>query len=215
MTRIVFILALCLSCLCAHAQFSRDVAYNQILKLQSEGIDTIVTYAGVVPMYGWIEQSNQLGKIVVQQYTFVFYQAKGKGYVIRFMTYTDYVGIPGRQAISKPMLVDAELMLKWAADNFYKIREQPICSHIITEKPDSINTVYDIYYPSHTEGINLRVIIGKEQVGQDFVFEDCQHNYTDSGPENLNYSYNVRTYTYRLYSILKAITQSVQNDLKY
>jgi hypothetical protein len=201
--------------LCGQAQFSRDTAYRQIKKLQSEGVDTIIRYGKIVPMYGWIEQSKQLGEIVVQEYTFVFYQTKGETYLMRFMTYSDSAGIMGRTAVSKPMKVDAELMLKWAADNITTIIKQPICSHIIKQKPDGVNTVYDIYYPSHTEGINIGVLVGKEQVGHDFTFEDCQYNYSDNGPENLNYSYNIQTSTYKLYLILQAITQSVQNELKY
>jgi hypothetical protein len=191
------------------------MAEDQIKKLQSEGVDTIVSYWTGGPMHMYSETSKQLGEIAVEEYSFIFYMHKGQAYVMRCMTYMDSLAIPGRKGISKPMIVDAVLMLKWAVAHADKISRQPVCSHIIQVKPDSVNTVFDTDYPSHPDGFDINIYVGTERLAQSFTSEDFQYKYYDDAPENLNYSYNIKTDAYKLYLILKSLTNSVKNDLSY
>lgn len=211
----VFTLVLCFSFLAGRAQLYRDMAEEQIKKLQSEGIDTIVSFWTGGPMHKYSETSKQLGEIVVEEYSFIFYKRNGQAYVLRRMTYTDTTAIPGRRGISKPMEVDAALMLKWAVDHVGKMSVQPVCSHIIQTMPDSVNTVFDLDYPSHTGGVDINIYVGTEHIAQNFTLEDFQYKYNDDAPENLNYSYNIGTDAYKLYLILKTLVNSIKNDLTY
>ncbi|MBV4358361.1 hypothetical protein [Pinibacter aurantiacus] len=215
MTRIVFVLVFCFSFKFGYSQFSQDTAYRQIKKLQSEGVDTILSYWQGVPRYGWTERSKQLGEIVVEEYTFIFDKTKGKSYVLRSMTYTDSSGLMGRTATSKPKLIEANLLLQWAAGNAEDINIHPVCNHIVLQEIDSANTVYDYEYPSHCTGVNFHIYLGERQIGQAFSLEDFEYKYNEYSLANLNYSYNLKTPSYKLLQILQAITKSVENDLIY
>lgn len=215
MIRIVFKLVLCFTFLSGYAQYDWDGSYEQIKRLQGEGVDTIVSYGEGGVMYGSLETSKQLGELVVERFTFILYKNKGKTFIVRCMIYADSSGIMGKEAISKPIMIDAGLILKWAADNFNKINVQPVCPYFIQHKLDSVNTVYEYYGPDHPGTVNIHIYIGKEQLGQSFALNDCEYKCFNDAPENLNYSYNIKTSTYKLYLMLKTVTDSIKSDLAF
>lgn len=198
-----------------NAQDVSSRAYHEMLRLQHEGVDTIVTFGKLLTRFSDPETSKQLGEIAVEESVFIFYKSKGKAFVERCMSFADSTGRFGIYAISKPMIVVADSMLKWVAGDAEKISSQPICSYIFEQKADSTNTVYDLYADHHPIRIIIRIHIKEDKPGIGFSLGDLDYLYSVYAPENLNYLYNIKTPAYKLFSMLEKIADSVKNDLRY
>jgi hypothetical protein len=191
MTRIVFILVLCFCCPCGHAQNVSDSAYHEMLRLQSEGVDTLLTYSKWGMGYFTPETSQKFGKISVDESFFVFYQKRGQAFVERCMSFGDSSGHYGYYAISKPLMVDANEVLNWVARDAEKISGQPIANYVFKQKTEGTSTVFEVYRPENPIRYLSWIYIKEDKPGVSFCMDYVERKYSEQAPENLNYSYNI------------------------
>lgn len=209
-------LLLCLfSALWVYSQNVLDSARQETLRLQHEGVDTIVTLGRIRTRFSDLETSKQLHTIAVEESTFIFYKRNGKTFVKRCMSFADSTGRFGTYAISKPMMVAADSVLNWVAADADQIICQPIGDYIYERKVDSVNTVYELNADHHPIRILLSFYIKENKPGISFSLGDLDYLSGVYSPENLNYLYNIKTPCYKLFLTLEKISNSVKNDLKY
>jgi len=181
---------------------ANDSVVNKfVIKLQNQGIDSILTYQSYFPGAFIIRKPGMDTTCIHTDRANVYFLWKYKG--------VSYITLQNECADYSPININADKLWQFYVRNETKIDSEKIKPFEIIELLNGKREVFPVLV-DHSSREDVMIIIGKKYIKQHFDGHDFEK--ATSGKQlNINYQYNMTAKSTKLEEILRDIVREVSN----
>jgi hypothetical protein len=212
---IIFCLSGIANNLFAQIPYAKEPIDKEVEKLRSLNADSIITFTR-----GWYMNNFQadslagLGEIYIDREEYLLYRSDNKTYSKKLITYHTEKLPSGKIAISNPFEVKSDSLFLWLGNTLEQIKTEEIYPYIYKFiRNDSV--CFNYFLPSHPAFYSIEIYSEDERIRKSVCWDCLQERYIFSEPINLNYTHNINTKLYSLFTNLYDLFEQIDKQFQF